>query len=105
MRGARNLFLAGALAAAVGCGLIPEQVPIHDASLGDDGRTLELEVGACNAQYTVDVDEAADTVTVTVTARGADGNDCMGQATVVLWDGLAGRTLVDGSTGDVVGVQ
>ncbi len=76
-----------------------------EASLGEDGRTLELGVGSCNAQHTVEVQESADEVRVTVTASGGDGNDCMDGVTVVLRDTLGDRTLVDGSTGNVFGVN
>lgn len=101
-----NLVLACGLAAAVGCGLVPEQVPIYEATLGDDGRTLQLFTGGCEGQVTAEVDEQADDeVTVTVTARGADGSDCMKEVTVALREKLGGRTLLDGFTGDVVGVQ
>lgn len=90
----------------VGCGLLAEQVPITEAALSDDGRTLELGVASCNAQHTVEVeDQAADQVRVTVTARGGDGNDCMDVVTLVLQKELNGRTLVDASTGDVVALQ
>ena len=105
MRGARYLILTCTLVVTVGCGLLPKQVPITEARLGDDGRTLELGVASCNAEHTVEVDEqAADEVRITVTARGDDGNDCMDGVSVVLKEQLEGRTVVDGSTGDVVGI-
>lgn len=101
-----NLVLACALASTGGCGLLPKQVPILEASLGIDGRTLELGVASCNAQHTVEVDEQApDEVRITVTARGTDGNDCMDGVTAVLKEELNGRTIVDGSTGNLVGVE
>ena len=105
MRATWNVILAGALAATAGCGVIPEQVPILSAKVGGDGRTLDLEVGGCNARHTVKVEELSpDEVTLTATARGADGNDCAGQTIFVLPEELGDRTLVDGFSGDVVGV-
>jgi hypothetical protein len=99
-------MLTCALVATVGCALVAERVPITGASLGADGRTLELEVGSCNAEHALEVDEtAADEVRITVTARGDDGNDCMDGVRVVLEEELNGRTIVDGSTGDVIGVE
>lgn len=106
MGGAWNVILACALAATVGCGLLPEQVPIFEARLRGDGRTLQLFTGGCEGKITVKVHEQSSVeVTVTVTARGADGSDCMEEATVVLREKLGDRTLVDGSTGDVVVVE
>ena len=101
-----NLAFACGLVVTVGCGLRPEQVPIFEAMLGGDGRTLQLFTGGCEGQVTAKIDEqSADEVTVTVTARGADGSDCMKEITVALREKLGGRTLVDGSTGEVVGVE
>lgn len=101
-----NTGLVVLLLMTVGCGLLAEQVPITEATLSDDGRTLELGVASCNAEHTVEVDEqAADQVRVTVTARGGDGNDCMDVVTVVLQKELDGRALVDAWSGDVVGLQ
>ena len=106
MRGTWNLVLSCALAATMGCGLFPEQVSIFEAALEGDGRTLQLFTGGCEGQLSVNVDEqSADEVTVTVTARGADGSDCLEEATVVLSEKLGDRMLVDGSTGDIVPVE
>ena len=105
MRGAWLLIAVCSLAAAGGCGL-HETVPIMEATLSEDGRTLDLGVGSCNAQHTVEVEEqAVGEVRVTVTARGDDGNDCMDVVRAVLQEELSGRTVVDGSTGAVVGVE
>src|SRR5687767_8361904 len=82
-----------------------EKVHISLATLAGDGRTLELGVASCGASHTVDVDESADEVRVTVTAEGGSQNDCMDSVEAVLQEGLDDRRLIDGATGDDVGLQ
>jgi hypothetical protein len=80
-------------------------VAIEEASITADGRTLELIVGSCNADLSVDVDESPSRVTVTVTARNDTSDDCLDGVTEQLRRPLGERSLVDGVTGDTVPVQ
>jgi hypothetical protein len=80
-------------------------VGIEEASITADGRTLELIVGSCNADLSVEVDESASRVTVTVTARNDTSDDCQDGVTVHLRRPLDERSLIDGVTGDLVPVQ
>ncbi len=86
-----------------GCG--GTAAPVMEATLGQDGRSIDLGVASCNADHAVTIEEeSVDEVEVTVTATGDDGNDCMDVVTIVLQKELGDRTLVDGSTGDVIGI-
>lgn len=79
---------------------------IQDAFVSPDGRTLELIVGACNADLTAVVDESGDTVEITVTAKNENrGADCAGGIQVSLDSELGDRSVIDGSNGQEVNVQ
>lgn len=82
------------------------EASISDAQVGDDDRTLILSVGACNADDNrAEVVESEREIVVTVTTDdGVGGDDCADGVTVTLTRPLAGRQIVDGSTGESVAV-
>lgn len=67
-----------------------------------DSTTLELSVDTCDAlSISVDVEEDADEVRLTVTTEGGDeGPECLDSVDVELDEPLGDRRVVDTSTGD-----
>ncbi|GEN81512.1 hypothetical protein [Actinotalea fermentans] len=75
-----------------------------------DGPGLQLTVGSCNGDPEVTVLEQTDTevrieVTSTTPAPGWPGADCLDGLELTLDAPLGSRTLIDVTTGDVVGVR
>ncbi len=95
-----GLGFAGVL--VVGCGLGSETAAINTVIGAPEETTLELGVATCNATLTTEVVEAADTVTITVTAEDTTTFDCQDSTEVVLDEPLGQRQVIDGSTGEVV---
>jgi hypothetical protein len=72
-----------------------------------DERTLELSLGACNAEKneaTVTEDESSVTVRV-VSTNPSEGEDCADGMTVELDEPLGNRELIDATTGAHVEVM
>ena len=100
----RTVALVGAVVVGLsGCSHGP--VDIQRASVSPDGRTLQLIVGACNADLTAVVEESEDTVEITVTARNESQNTCAEGIQVTLDSELGDRSVIDGSDGDALEVQ
>jgi hypothetical protein len=72
---------------------------IHDWREVSDG--VELGVGTCRAEHTVDVTETADEVRVRVRARNDTTDDCMDLVLVALITRVGDRAI-DRATGEVV---
>ncbi|GBE24717.1 hypothetical protein BMS3Bbin02_00992 [bacterium BMS3Bbin02] len=79
---------------------------IYGAARSPDGISIELSVGACNADLSLDVVETPESVTVKVTAQNEDtGSACADKYFFDLSEPLGERILIDGSDGEVLDVQ
>ena len=98
---------AGLLVPLIGVGEQP--VGIHEPHGTPDSSVLGVGVESCNANPRVQVEETATTVTLTalVDRPGIlDGsNDCMDNAALTLRAPLGTRTVVDGSSDEVLPVS
>ncbi len=88
--------------AVVLSGCSSDTVGIREAIGAPSDSTIELGVLSCQADFTVDVEEQSDQVTLTVHAKNGSNSDCSDQAFVQLDRALGERTVVDGSTGEVL---
>lgn len=98
--------LALAVVVTAGCGDDgARQVPVVDARLKADGKTLELGLPVCDAeQVQVTTEESTDQVRVTVEVTGGS-DDCASGTEVELARRLGDRPLIDTETGDPVVVH
>ncbi len=84
-----------------------KDVSINSWHVSEDGQILILSLNSCNAELLSEVVEEADSVTLTILDETAplirmSGDDCADQLTIVLQDPLAGRSVIDASTGAAV---
>ena len=104
MRFVTGLVLAVLVLAGCG-GDGGRQVPVVDARLRADARTLELGLAVCDTeQVQVTTEESADRVQVTVEVTGGS-EDCASGTEVELAHRLGERPLIDTATGDRVVVH
>jgi hypothetical protein len=98
---ARTPLVAVTLAVvALACSDHERETSVFAAQLLGD-RTLELSLGACNAEKneaTVTEDESSVTVRV-VSTNPSEGEDCADGVTVELDEPLGDRELIDATTG------
>lgn len=107
--GLRKVYLASVVSviALSGC-QGTTTVPITAVYGEPTSTSLELAVGTCNAQLKATLDETASTVKVNVEQEDTgeeSGVDCQDALNVELSTPLAGRKVVDASTGETVEVQ
>jgi hypothetical protein len=85
-----------------------EPIALGSASISADDRTLSLSSDTCNRSPSVDVVEKEDRVVITSEANTTTGNSqllCENVFTVQLNSALAGRQVVDGTTGRSIPVR
>lgn len=87
-----------------------DEITIFSASAVEDGRVLVLGLESCNADHRWTIEETPERVTVTVWDDDAplvrtSGDDCLDALDVELAAPIGERTLVDGSSGEVVSVE
>lgn len=100
----RRVAPLAALLVLAGCAWLPKSVEILDVTVLEDGRTLELSVASCNADHTVEVQEDAESVAISVTAANDTDDDCADGITVELRAVLGDRSVVDGHDLEVLEV-
>lgn len=106
MRPPRSAVVSAVTVAALaGCGDDVREVEILGAHGQADSRELVIAPDdACNLEPRADVVETADEVRVTVTVRGTTNEDCGEGVRISLASTLGDRTIIDGSTGEPVGL-
>lgn len=78
---------------------------IFEAYISADGVTVELSVNTCNADLSTEVIESESTAEVTVIAENDTTDDCADVITITVNEALGDRSLIDGSTGEVLRVS
>ena len=97
-----GVVLLSALLAACGSA----GADIYAAARSTDGIVIRLDVRTCNAELTATVDENAERVVVTVTAKGDyEAGDCSDILLIELAVPLGTRTLIDGSDNTPIEVR
>lgn len=104
-RGAAALVGVVVLTMLPGC-IGQASVEILEARSSEDGLTLELVVGSCNAELTYDVRYEDESVAVIVHNGGVDvfSDGCADVLTVTLDEPLGSRELIDASTSETLAV-
>jgi delta 1-pyrroline-5-carboxylate dehydrogenase len=70
-----------------------------------DGLTFWLEVGSCNADLEVDVDETPEQVVIDVSAHNDANDACSDAYMITLSEPLGDRPLIDASDGAAIEVR
>lgn len=98
----RSVLLGSLLVAAMTLGACSSAThPSISDVYGDPTSTeLTLSIGSCNQNPTVDVDETATKIRLTVTADADNSEDCADGATVTLDAPVGDRDIIDENTGE-----
>lgn len=98
----RSLVLAAlAVVVAGACGIGWRDQAISQVSVGEDDRTLVVGYH-CDADASVVADETADQVRLTFRVYGSAAGDCARAEEVRLDAQLAGRQIIDASSGRTI---
>lgn len=94
-----SLAVALTVMVFIAAGCSAKRASLEAAYVRGDERVLEVIVNSCNADHTIEIEETASQVVITVTVRNDNTNlDCQDPVMVTLSEPLGDRSVIDGTT-------